>query len=408
MDKPHVLIIEDDAGVCELLFTCLSKAAYRVSIAQSGEAALLEIEEDPPDVVVLDLNLPGMNGLDVCRAMRQDPWMSKIPVLMLTGKADEEDVVAGLEVGADDYMTKPFSPKLLTARVRALLRRGNGSHKTSFLVEITDKTDGPPETLMVKTLGKCELRIYDRHLSWVEEFSPAQRQLMAMLVATPAGRISQEEVQAALWPDSSTSRARSSFDSLLLRVRRTLDQALEPFDSKKYLAVKRGYLCLENSRVDAHEFCRLIRKGTQQFAARDFWPAEISFSSAFSLWQGHFMPGDFGSDAATVFQDELEQLYLETSLTFARLLSENKRYQQAAKLLHDALRYDPTNDDVNRLLYQLCIVQDRPQQASQILKQYIENLARDNFTEPEIQEVLQGFTKVRPAQGWLVANSGEK
>jgi thioredoxin-like negative regulator of GroEL len=90
------------------------------------------------------------------------------------------------------------------------------------------------------------------------------------------------------------------------------------------------------------------------------------------------------------------------------LLSESKRYQQAAKLLHDALRYDPTNDDVNRLLYQLCIVQDRPQQASQILKHYSEALARDNFTEPEIQEVLQGFTKVRSAQGGLVANSGKK
>ena len=97
MDKPHVLVIEDDISVCELLFACLSKADYRVSIAQSGEAGLQQIEEDPPVVVVLDLSLPGMNGLDVCRAMRRDPWMSKLPVLMLTGKAEEEDIVTGLE-----------------------------------------------------------------------------------------------------------------------------------------------------------------------------------------------------------------------------------------------------------------------------------------------------------------------
>ena len=109
MDNSHILIIEDDSSVCELLFACLSKAGCRVSIAQSGEAGLSQIEEDPPEAMVLDLNLPGMNGLDVCRAMRRDPWMSRIPVLMLTGQAEEDDVVAGLEVGADDYMAKPFS-----------------------------------------------------------------------------------------------------------------------------------------------------------------------------------------------------------------------------------------------------------------------------------------------------------
>ncbi|MDH3453694.1 MAG: bacterial transcriptional activator domain-containing protein [Desulfuromonadales bacterium] len=222
-----------------------------------------------------------------------------------------------------------------------------------------------------------------------------------MLVAAPAGKISQEEVQVALWSDSSSARARSSFDSLLSRVRRTLDQVLEPFDSKQYLIVRRGYLCLENALIDAHEFCRLVRKGAQQFDAREFWPAEITFSSAFSLWQGTFVPGDFGSDAAIVFQDELQQLYLETSLTFARLLAESKRYQQAGKLLRDALRFDPTNDGVIRLLYQLYLAQGSPAQASQILKQYRDALARDNFPEQEIRETLLDFPKDKPALGWL-------
>jgi len=404
MDKPHVLIIEDDASVCELLFACLTKAGYRASVAQSGEAALPQIEEDPPEVVVLDLTLPGMNGLDVCRAMRRDPWMGKIPVLMLTGKTEEDDIVAGLEVGADDYMTKPFSPKLLTARVKALLRRGNNHQSTPTPKEKTENTTVPLELLMVKTLGKCELRVAGRRLSWTEEFSPAQRQLMSMLVGSPTGKISQEEVQLALWPESSSARARSSFDSLLSRVRRTLDFALSPFDSKKYLVVKRGYLCLEQSRIDAHEFQRLIRKATKQLAARDFWPAEITFSSAFSLWQGTFAPGSFGSDAAILFQDELEQLYLESSLPFARLMAESKRYQQAVKLLRDALRYDPTNDAVIRLLYQLYLAQDSPGQAGQILKLYREALVKDNFHEQEIQVALQDFPKDKPTDGWLSEN----
>jgi DNA-binding response OmpR family regulator len=401
MDKPHVLIIEDDASVCELLFACLTDARYRVSVAQSGEAALPQIEEDPPEVVVLDLTLPGMNGLDVCRAMRRDPWMGKIPVLMLTGKTEEDDIVAGLEVGADDYMTKPFSPKLLAARVKALLRRGNGPQSSTPTKEKKEKTKVSPELLVVKTLGKCELRVAGRRLLWTEEFSPAQRQLMAMLVGSPTGKVSQEEVQLALWPESSSARARSSFDSLLSRVRRTLDQVLEPFDSKKHLVVKRGYLCLEHAIIDAHEFHRLIRKATQQLANREFWPAEITFSSAFSLWQGTFVPGDFGSDAAIVFQDELERLYLESSLPFARLMAENKRYQQASKLLRDALRYDPTNDAVIRLLYQLCLVQDSPGQARQVLKQYREALLKDHFPEHEVLSALQDFPKDKPVQGWL-------
>jgi two-component system phosphate regulon response regulator PhoB len=398
MDKPHVLVIEDDSSVCELLFSCLSKAGYRVSIAQSGEAGLSQIEEDPPEAMVLDLNLPGMNGLDVCRAMRRDPWMSRVPVLMLTGQSEEDDVVAGLEVGADDYMTKPFSPKLLTARVKALLRRrgtiqGDG--------ENTPEAVNSPEFLMVKTLGRCELRFGNRNLSWTEEFSPAQRQLMAMLVGSSSGKVSQEEVQASLWPDSTSSRARSSFDSLLSRVRRTLDQTLAPFDSKKYLTVKRGYLCLEHSLVDAHEFRRLVRKAIQQLAGGEFWPAEITFSSAFSLWRGTFVPGDFGSDAAVIFQDELEQLYLDSSQTFARLLAQGERYREAAKLLRDALRYEPTNDGVVRLLYSLCLAQDSPGQASKIVKQYSEALARENFPAQEIEVTLQDFPKAIPAQGWL-------
>ncbi len=401
MDKTHVLIIEDDASVSELLFSCLSQAGYRVSIAQSGEAALSQIEEDPPEVVVLDLTLPGMNGLDVCRAMRRDPWMGQIPVLMLTGKAEEDDIVAGLEVGADDYMTKPFSPKLLTARVKALLRRGTTNHNSGTNSDKSPEADATPETLIVKTLGRCKLSLGNRSLSWTEEFSPAQRQLMSMLVGSMNGKISQEEVQVSLWPDSPSTKARSSFDSLLSRVRRTLEQALDPFDSKKYLVVKRGYLCLEHARIDAHEFKRLIRKASQQIASGELWPAEITFSSAFSLWRGTFVPGDFGSDTAIVFQDEMEQLYLETSQNFARLLAQNSRFQEAGKLLRDALRYEPTNDGVVRLLHSLCLAQESPGQAGQVLKQYGEALARENFPAQEIEEALQDFPKDKPVESWL-------
>jgi len=403
MDKAHVLIIEDDASVCELLFSSLTKSGYRVSVAHRGEAALDQVEEDPPHLVILDLNLPGMSGLDVCRIMRQDPWMSKIPVLMLTGKSEEDDIVAGLEVGADDYVTKPFSPKLVDARVKALLRRS--SHLPGQVpADDPAKASVPSTVLFVKTLGKSELDIGSRRLSWAEEFSPAQRQLMSLLVSSTDSKVSQEEVQASLWPDSSVKKARSSFDSLLSRVRRTMDEWFAPFDSKQYLVVKRGYLCLENSRIDAHEFRRLVRKAHQQVANLEYWPAEISFSAAFSLWQGKFVPADFGVDAAVVYQDEIEQIYLDASQTFARLLAENNRHQQALKLLRESLRYDPTNDGVVRLSYQLCLAQDSPGQASQLLKQYSEALSKENFSTQEIQEILQDFPKEKPQDDWFPAD----
>ena len=154
MDRRHLLIIEDDPAVRELLAGCLEHKNHRVSTAGSGEEGLRLIEEDPPHLVILDLTLPGMNGLDVCRTMRRDPWMEKIPVLMLTGLAEDDDVVAGLEVGADDYMTKPFSTKVLVARVNALARRG----RTGEAPRAGSAAPGD-EVLEIRTLGRCELQL---------------------------------------------------------------------------------------------------------------------------------------------------------------------------------------------------------------------------------------------------------
>mgnify|MGYP000329043556 FL=1 len=224
------------------------------------------------------------------------------------------------------------------------------------------------------------------------------------MVGSPDGKVAQEAVQASLWPDSSTKKARSSFDSLLSRVRKTMDDWFAPFDSKNYLVVRHGYLCLENSKIDAHEFRRLVRKAHKQVANLEYWPAEISFSSAFSLWQGKFLPADFGVDAAVVYQDEIEQIYLDASQTFARLLAENNRYQEALKLLRDALRYDPTNDGAVRLIYQLCLAQGRSGLASQVLKQYSESLAREHFSTEEIQDILQDFQKEKPEDDWFPVN----
>ena len=119
----RVLIVEDEPDIRELVVHHLKREGYQVSVAASGEEALRQVQASPPDLVLLDLMMPAMNGLEVCRRLRQDPVTASLPIVMLTAKGDEVDRVLGLELGADDYVVKPFSPKELLARVRAVLRR---------------------------------------------------------------------------------------------------------------------------------------------------------------------------------------------------------------------------------------------------------------------------------------------
>ncbi len=119
----RVLVVEDDQDIAELVAHHLHKAGYASEILTSGADVMPVVRARPPALVVLDLMLPGRNGLDVCRSIRADPRMSGVPIIMLTAKTDETDRIVGLELGGDDYVTKPFSPKELVARVGAVLRR---------------------------------------------------------------------------------------------------------------------------------------------------------------------------------------------------------------------------------------------------------------------------------------------
>lgn len=123
MAKKHILVVEDEEDILALLHYNLVREGFRVSLAGTGEEGLDIIAEDPPDLVVLDLMLPGMDGLQVCRTLKENADTRNIAVVMVTAKGEETDVVAGLELGADDYVTKPFSPKILIARIRSVLRR---------------------------------------------------------------------------------------------------------------------------------------------------------------------------------------------------------------------------------------------------------------------------------------------
>lgn len=124
MPRENILVVEDEDDIAELIRFNLEKESYAVTVANSGEKGVEAARRSKPDLVLLDLMLPGMSGLEVCRSLKADRTTSDIPIIMVTARGEESDIVTGLELGAEDYVTKPFGIKVLLARVRAVLRRG--------------------------------------------------------------------------------------------------------------------------------------------------------------------------------------------------------------------------------------------------------------------------------------------
>ena len=123
MAKQKILVVDDEEDILELVSYNLSRNGYQVTTVATGEEAIPKTRAETPELLLLDLMLPGLDGLEVCRILKNDEKTAHIPILMLTAKGEEADIVTGLELGADDYVTKPFSPRILLARIRALLRR---------------------------------------------------------------------------------------------------------------------------------------------------------------------------------------------------------------------------------------------------------------------------------------------
>src|SRR5712675_813999 len=154
----RILIIEDDRDIVELVRYNLANEGFQVQAAFDGTSGLNTLKKTPPDLLLLDLMLPKVSGLDICREVRRDDSLNRLPILMLTARGDEADRVVGLEMGADDYVTKPFSPRELIARVKALLRRAEPAVDTPRSVDVyvrrlREKIEPDPENpLHLKTV----------------------------------------------------------------------------------------------------------------------------------------------------------------------------------------------------------------------------------------------------------------
>jgi len=183
-----VLLLEDEQDVAELIRYTLAKDGYDVLVSGNGAEALRLAREHRPDVVLLDIMVPQLNGWEVCRRLKQDADLASIPVIMVSGRVDEGDKVLGFELGADDYVTKPFSPRELLARIRAVLRRRG-------LADAKEKK----RRLKAGDLEIDRDRFEVRMKGHTVELTPKEFELLATLVATPGRVFGREELLDIVW-----------------------------------------------------------------------------------------------------------------------------------------------------------------------------------------------------------------
>ncbi len=221
MAKERILVVEDDDDILQLLNYNLAKDGYRVTGATSGEEALKAVKLSVPDLVLLDLMLPGIDGLEVCRAIKRDDRIGDLPIIMLTAKGEEADIVTGLELGADDYITKPFSPRVVLARVRTVLRRRQTEpHTVEEPVRIHEMVIHP---------GRHEVLVGDQPL----DLTVTEFRLLYMLASRPGWVFTRAQIVKGVHGDDYPASDRS-VDVQVVSLRKKLGP------HGKYLETVRG------------------------------------------------------------------------------------------------------------------------------------------------------------------------
>ena len=210
--KPHLLVVEDEEALVALLDYNLERAGYRVTAVGDGEEAILVAGEERPDLIVLDWMLPRLSGIEVCRQLRRKPETRAIPIVMLTARGEEADRVRGLESGADDYVTKPFSVAELVARVRAVLRRT----RPALDEEVLSRGD------LSMDLARHQVRRGDRQV----QLGPTEFRLLRHFLEHPGRVFSREQLLDAAWGRDAYVEQRT-VDVHIRRLRKALNAAGE-------------------------------------------------------------------------------------------------------------------------------------------------------------------------------------
>ena len=220
-----ILVVEDEPDISKLVSYNLAQERFKVLTAEDGEQALQVIQREKPNLVVLDLMLPGLSGMELCKILRNRPETAKLPILMLTAKAGEADRIVGLEMGADDYLAKPFSPREMVARVRAILRRAN----------LAASADGP--TAYDKGGLKIDFTTYEVIVRGkAAKLTLKEFELLRFLVQNPSRVLSRDQLLDRVWGGETYVTPRT----VDVHIRR-LRKAIEKDDSKpKWILTLRG------------------------------------------------------------------------------------------------------------------------------------------------------------------------
>ena len=206
----RILVVDDEPDLLELVRLNLSQAGFQVDTAASGSAAMKSLQAARPDLMVLDLMLPDLSGADLCRKLRSDPKYAELPIIMLTARADEVDRVVGFELGADDYVTKPFSPRELVLRVRAVLRRRNTSaNESSLLVHGALQLDAARHRCFI---GNAEV-----------DLTAKEFELLSQLMRRPGRVMTRDGLLDSVWGADITVTTRT-IDTHVKRLREKLGE----------------------------------------------------------------------------------------------------------------------------------------------------------------------------------------
>jgi len=186
MPKKSIFAVDDEEDILELIRHNLTREGFQVTTATNGENAVKAITQKPPDLILLDLMLPGIDGLEVCRILKKENKTSDIPIVMLTAKGEESDIITGLELGADDYITKPFSMKVLIARVRSVLRRKRAlATDKNVVISIHDIVINP---------GRHEVLVKGKPV----EMTFSELRIMHLLASRPGWVMTREQIVDAV------------------------------------------------------------------------------------------------------------------------------------------------------------------------------------------------------------------
>jgi len=221
-NQPQVLVVEDEAAIREMIAFALERAGMQVQLAADSREALASISQKRPDIILMDWMMPGVSGIDLTRRLRREPYTEEIPIIMLTARVSEDDKVSGLEAGTDDYVIKPFSPRELLARIRAVLRRSTSADKEGQIVA---------EDLVVDTISR---RV--SHSGKEIHLGPTEYRLLEFFMSHAGRAYSRGQLLDHVW-GANTYLEERTVDVHIRRLRK----ALEPAGVSHYLQTVRGH-----------------------------------------------------------------------------------------------------------------------------------------------------------------------